>query len=158
MSEIENIETTNTQAHFGFDFSKIFIRDNQFDDAETLVNKSGGAKDFKQGLVLGMITLDVSGDKGKLVPSLSTATDGSEFAYGVLKSDVVQLADDGEIKVSVAVAGHVAEDKLIFDNGTDTIDTFVPVNLGKKIKGHLYSNTMGIKVIEVEELSKLDNQ
>ena len=158
MSEITNIETTNTQAHFGFDFSKIFIRDNQFDGEEVLVNKSGSVKTFEPGLVVGMITLDASGDKGKLVPSLSDATDGSEFAYGVLKTNVIDLANDGEISVSVAVAGHIAKDKLIFDNGTDTIDTFVPVNLGKKIKGHLYSNTMGIKVVEVEELSKLDNQ
>ncbi len=44
---------------------------------------------------------------GKLVPCTAGATDGSEIPVGVLKTQVLQLADAGEESVNICIAGDI---------------------------------------------------
>jgi len=149
MSTVTQVNSTANQAQFNYDTSKIFIWNNRYNPNE-LLNASGADKDFNPGLVVGRVTAT-----GQIVPLVSTATDGSEIPVGVLRSCVVALADAGTSNVSVCIQGDVAEEQLIFDNGTDTLDTVID---GRSIRDRLIGDTKGINPIPGDELTGFDNQ
>ena len=132
-----------------YDTSKIFIWNNRY-KRFTLLNDSGAEKDFAPGTIMGRRHAT-----GKVVPLVSTAADGSEVPIGILKSDVEDLADSGEIEVSICVFGEVAESKLVFDNGTDTLETVIS---NRRLGDRLMGDTAGVIVVPSTELTSDDNQ
>lgn len=135
--------------HTRYDLQKIFLGENRYNNEETLLNASGGNKDFVIGTVLGRITAT-----GKLVPVASAAVDGSEIPVGVLAC-TVNLDNTAEAIVSVCIFGNVLQNKLILD-GADTVDTVI-VSTGRTIKDSLAGETAGIFLLEGLELSGQDN-
>jgi len=147
MSVTEVLNTGN-QAHFDYDVSKIFVFGNKYDGA-TLLNGSGGIKSFLPGTLLGRISASL-----KLVPLASGATDGSEKPVGILLTSVNDLGIAGEQVVDYCIFGEVVQEKVILD-GADTLDTLIG---GVTIGDLVQSSTMGIKLVESDELTGFDNQ
>ena len=147
MSTVNGLNITSNQAQFDYDISKIFIWDNRYEKG-TLLNASGGVLDYQPGTLLGRIAAS-----GKLVPCTAGATDGSEIPVGVLKTQVLQLADAGEESVNICIAGDIVADKFILD-GADTFDTDYN---GRILRDRIQGDTMGIKIVESTELTEFDN-
>jgi len=148
MSSVTEVNNTGNQAHFDYDVSKVFIWNNRYQE-ETLNNASGGVKDFVPGTLLGRVTAS-----GKLVPVASAAVDGSQIPVGILKTNVVQLADTADIVVDICVAGDVAEEMLVLD-GSDTLTTDIG---GRTIRDRIGADTVGIILKLGDELTGFDNQ
>lgn len=146
MSTTVTSQTTN-QLFVDYDVSKIFVFDN-FYKPGTLLNASGGVKSFPPGTLIGRI-----GSSDKLVPCASGATDGSQFPLGILLSDVVDLADAGEAAVDICISGDVVRTKVIYDD-TDTQETVVAL---RRLKDRINADTMGINLVDSDELTGTDN-
>jgi hypothetical protein len=143
------IDTSNLQGN-DYDVSKVFLR-NIISQEETLNNASGAAKDFEPGTLLGRVTAS-----GKLIPLASAANDGSQFAVGVLMSNVIQLANGADQTVSVCIGGEVAEDKVVLA-GADALTTTVTNNSARTIKDVIAGDTKGIQLRSSTELTGHDN-
>ena len=150
MSSVNQVQSDSNMSHFQYDVSKIFLR-NIISQEETLTNDSGGTKSFAPGTLLGRITAS-----GKLKPLASAANDGSQFAVGILMSNVVDLADAGDATVQVCIGGEVAQDKVILD-GSDTLTTTVTNNSARTIKDVIAGDTKGIQLRGATELTDYDN-
>lgn len=145
---IEVVGQTNNQAHFKYDYSKIFIFDNRYEVA-TFINLTGGALDYPAGTVVGMIAAT-----GKITNLKSGAADGSELPIGVLATDITALAGSGEILVNMCTAGDIEESKLTFD-GSDDLTTIVA---GRRLRERLAADTVGIVLKSSTELTDFDNE
>jgi len=143
------IDTSNLQGN-DYDVSKVFLR-NIISQEETLNNATGGALDFAPGTLLGRVTAS-----GKLIPLASAANDGSQYAVGVLMTNVVQLAAAGDATVQVCIGGEIAEDKLVLA-GADTLTTTVTNNSARTIKDVIAGNTKGIQLRSAQDLTGFDN-
>lgn len=148
MSSVTEINKTNNQAHFDYDVSKIFVNNNRYEGG-ALLNASGGVKSFLPGTLLGKIAAT-----NKLVPCASGATDGSQYPVGVLLSEVTDLADATEKAVNMCVSGDVVKEKLILD-GSDTLETVIEL---KTLEDRVGSDTVGVILVDSEELTGFDNQ
>lgn len=148
MSDAIIVNNTPNQSHVDFDVSKIFIFGNRYKNA-TLLNNSGGVKSFDPGTLMGKITAS-----GKIIPLVSGAGDGSNQPIGILRTEITDLADAGEVDVSYSVFGDIAKEKVIVDGG-DTLQTVIA---GRTIEDRLLADTMGIILIETDELTDFDNQ
>jgi len=148
MSEVTVVNNTGNQAHFDYDVSKIFVWNNRYEDG-ILTNASGGIKSFLPGTLLGRVSAG-----GKLVPLTSGAVDGSQYPVGVLLSNVVELGIAGDKDVSYCIFGDIVESKLILA-GADTLETIID---GRLLGDRITSDTMGIKLVESDELTGFDNQ
>jgi hypothetical protein len=150
MSSLENVENQPNKLVTNYDFSKTFLYDIQTERA-TLVNAAPGDADtvYAIGTLMGRVAAD-----NQIVPCVSTATDGSQFPVGVLMEEVTGLATAATKDVNIAVGGEIAQEKLIIDAG-DTLDTVID---DKTLADRIKSDTIGIKLVEVDELSDFDNQ
>ena len=151
MSNVTQAQNDSNMAHFKYDVSKIFLR-NIVSQEETLNNAGGSAADFAPGTLLGRVTAS-----GKLVPLASAANDGSQFAVGILMSNVVQLAAAGDQVVQVAIGGEIAEDKIILA-GADTLATTITNNSARTIRDAIMSDSKGIVLRNATELTDFDNE
>lgn len=78
-----------------------------------LIGKVGAGAALKAGTVLGRLTTG-----GKLVPSISGASDGSQLAVAILVEPVSTVA--GDVTAAVYLAGEFNLDWLDFDVSYDT--------------------------------------
>jgi len=150
MSSVTNVQNDSNLSHNQYDVSKVFLR-NIISQEETLNNATGGALDFAPGTLLGRVTAS-----GKLIPLASAANDGSQFAVGILMSNVVQLGAAADQTVQVCIGGEVAEDKVVLA-GADTLTTTVTNNGARTIKDIIASDTKGIQLRGATELTNYDN-
>lgn len=150
MSTVTNAQNDSNLVHNQYDVSKVFLR-NIISQEETLNNASGAAKDFVPGTLLGRVTAS-----GKLIPLAAAANDGSQYAVGVLISNVVQLANAADQTVQVCIGGEIAEDGLVLD-GVETIATTVTNNGARTIKDVIAGDTKGIQLRAATDLTAYDN-
>ena len=108
---------------------------------------SGGDLELKAGTLMGRISAT-----NILLPLVSTAIDGSKFPVGVLMHDVSVLSL-GTAKLTFAVSGDVAEEKLIL-GGADTLATVIDA---RTLRDRIGSDTVGIKLVSADELTEYDN-
>lgn len=118
----------------------------------TFKNLTGAELTLVGGEVIGTIK-DAGANDGKSVMLVKAATNGSQFPVGVNMSDVT-LANNAEFDITIVISGGVSRDKLIFVAGTAITDA---ISL-RTIEDRLGSDTLGIKVESVTELTKYDNQ
>lgn len=145
---IEAVGQTNNQAHFKYDYSKIFIFDNRYEKV-TFRNLTAGALDYPVGTVLGMIHAT-----GKVTNLKSGATDGSELPIGILATEITQLGATSDVEVNMCTSGDVEESKLVFD-GSDDLTTVVA---DRRLRERLAADTVGIVLKSGTELTNFDNE
>lgn len=142
---------SRNQLSQNYDTSKTFVWGNRF-QTESYTNDTYDPITLATGTVMGRVFAT-----GKVVPFASDAVDGSEEPIGVLQEGFV--AEGGTTSnVSICVAGDVVQSKLVFGNGTDTLETQI-TNLGnRRVKDALQGMSVAIKLIASTELSQTDNQ
>lgn len=146
MSEVTEGTSTNNQLTTNYDVSKIFIWGNRF-KTESYNNATYDPIDLLAGTVMGRVAAT-----GKIVALDSAASNGSQFPVGVLNQNWT-IADGETQDVSICDMGDVAEEKLIFTETGDDLDTIVD---GRQLRDHLA--VLGIKVVPGTELTDFDNQ
>ena len=139
----DNVLQTGSQLITNFTTEKIFIGGNQYETGNFVADSYD---DCLPGLVVGRI-----GSSGNLVPLESTATDGSQYPVGIL---VNQIEAGDERKATICVGGDVDENYISFINGTDTLDTVVAT---RRLRDRIKGDTLGILLVQMDELSKFDN-
>ena len=147
MSSVNIVTETNNQLHADYDVSKIFVNNNRYESG-TFLNASGGTLSYAPGTVLGRIAAS-----NKLVPMASAAVDGSQYPVGILKSTITDLADAGEEVVNFCMSGDVVKEKLVLDGG-DTLQTVVAL---KTIEDRIGADTVGVILVDTDELTGYDN-
>jgi hypothetical protein len=146
MSEVTTTTNTNNQLTNNYDYSKIFLFGNQYENG-SIENATGAAVTIPAGTLMGRI-----GATQLLTPLASAAVDGSQFPVGVLAQTVIIPATT-TLEISIGISGDVAEEKIIFD-GTDDLDTLVSA---RSLRDRIASDTMGIKLVASTELTGFDN-
>ncbi len=126
---------TGSQLFINTDTSKIFLWENRT-EIGSMVNSGYTDLIIPAGTVMGRISAT-----GKLIPFVSTASDGSQYIVGVLFSDHVIAAGDTK-DVAYCVSGEVASEMLVFQ-GSDTLETVIAAR-GRRIKDILAADTAGI--------------
>lgn len=141
----------NSQSNFLIgvtDVSKIFLGNNQTIANSYVNNTSYDPITLLAGTVLGRVATT-----GVLVPSISTASDGSQNVVGILGQDLQVDAGD-TVNALVFVSGRVAQEKVILWKSTDTLDTVVN---GRQYRDKIGGETVGIKLVATSENSYADN-
>lgn len=137
-----------------------FLGHNRYFTAEIDNPNASGEYTLEQGKLLAR---DAS--TGKLViHSSSNSQPGGKLPVGVAGAERT-IPDGGTIEVNVCESGHVLEKAVKLD-GSDTLDTQVTIQDGssgntqysKTIRDLIASETVGIVLIQREELSEFDNQ
>lgn len=104
-----------------FDYSKLFVWNNRYRTA-TYTNPSGSAAaTLSFGMLIGRISAS-----SKILPQVSTATDGSQVPIGVLRGNYVVPAS-GTITITYCYTGDVDFDGLVF-GGSDLLTTVITLN------------------------------
>lgn len=142
--------TTSNQLYTETDVQKIFIWNNRYDTLQLdYTNSTYDAVTIPAGTVVGQKTAD-----GNLALLESGSSDGSQFPYGILAEDVVVDASSTfGSDVSVCVFGWVAENKIELQ-GSDTLATVIS---GKTLRARIKSDTEGIHLKTVTDLTESDN-
>lgn len=131
-----------------YDLTKIFVGNNRFMSG-TYTNPSSGEVTLAKGTVMGRIA-----STGKLIPLTSNASDGSQFPVGVLADDyVVDYTESATI--TICISGDVVVTKLVFGNGTDTINTVVS---SQRLIDRIQGQSAGIILVGSTQLTGIDNQ
>lgn len=142
----EKLKTQN-QLITDFDVSKIFRRNNRFEQ-EPFENTTGAELVIPGGTLVGRV-----GGTGNLEIMKSAAVDGSQLPLGVTAEESVTLAIGETRQINICVSGDVEETKLIFD-GADDLDTVVAT---RPYRDRIGSDTVGIKLVTADELTDFDN-
>jgi hypothetical protein len=131
-----------------YDTSKIFVFGNEFQTA-TYTNPEGDDVTLLKDTVMGRVSAT-----NEILPLESTASDGSQFPIGILADDyTVDYTESATL--TFCKAGAVVESKIIFYNGTDTVETVVSSRtLGDRIQG----DSLGINLVGGTQLTGEDNQ
>lgn len=130
------------------DNSKTFVFDNRF-RKETYTNSGGAPITLPLGRLMGRVTVGQ-----KVLPHVSTATDGSQQPVGVL-GDEYTVAAGATVTVTICDGGDVAEEKLVL-NGVETLSTVITDDVS--IRDAIARNTQ-IKLVPSTDLSgAYDNQ
>lgn len=129
-----------------FDTSKIFIYGNRFEDA-IAVNPDYDTVTIPGGTLMGRVSATQ-----EIVPLVSTANDGSQIPIGILNQDYpVEAGNSAE--VSICVSGDVDKSQVVLDAGDD-FDTLID---GRSIQDRIGSDTVGIRLLNLEEMTGADN-
>jgi len=145
MSEVTTTVQSMSQLYNDYDFSKIFVFDNKYRTID--IAASGADVELEIGMLIGTI-----GATGLGAIMASGSSDGSELPTGVC-CETKTIADGDTASVYICIAGHVVEDKLIFD-GTDDLDTAVD---SRTYRDRIASDTLGIYLVAATELTDYDN-
>lgn len=148
MSTVTNNLLTGNQAINNYNLSKIFVFNNRFQTG-SLNNSEYDPMTIPAGTVMGRIA-----GSNTLFPFYSRATDGSQYPIGILAADMV-IVDGTTVNVPICVAGDVVKDKIVFFNPSDTLTTVVS---GRTVYDRLGSDSVGIKIVDNNENTYLDNQ
>jgi len=140
MSEVSQVNNTRNQLTSNYDFSKIFIGDNKY---RKVTLAATAALNVKIGTVIGAV--------GATIGIYKSGT-SNQLPIGVIAETVV-MPSSGTLEVTIVNAGKIAEGKLVL-NGTDTLATVVS---NRTIRDMIISNTIGVELVTVDELSATDN-
>lgn len=130
-----------------FDTSKIFVWNNRFQKV-TYTNPTGGVVNLLKGTVMGRITATQ-----KALPSVSTATDGSQQPYFICADDYA-VAAGATIEITVCDGGDVDQTLLKF-SGAETLNTVITddVSMRSAIERNAH-----IKLVGRTDHTGFDNQ
>lgn len=146
MSTATTRNRTRNQMTTDYDTSIIFLFSNKYIRG-SVTNSEYDDLTLEAGALMGRISAT-----GELAAHDSGASDGSQFPVGVLAESVEILAGDSAT-VSICVSGEVAQEKLLLASG-DTLDTVIS---GRQLRDRIGADTVGIALIQTEELSGFDN-
>lgn len=138
----------NNQLNTKNDSTKIFVWDNRYDSAESTTNSTYDDVTLLAGTLLGKVSAT-----GKVKALASAATDGSQYPVGILKEDTIVPTGDSAV-LTYCVAGDVVEDKVVLD-GSDTMSTVIS---DRSIKDRIGADTVGIKLVGLDQLTAADNE
>lgn len=147
-------DETRNQATFDYIFKRLLIgkyTTRRIDYA----NISGALETVEVGTIMGRVDATQ-----KLVPCLSTATDGSQEPVCVILDKLEDIAIAGTVdSVLVCDGGELDKDNVIFQNGTDTLDTVVTATSGaiKTMEDFLKQNGNNFEFLEIKDSSEYDN-
>jgi hypothetical protein len=130
-----------------YDTSKLLLGRNTT-KTDTYENATGAELTLVAGTVLDRVTAT-----GKIIAFNKSTGGNNKKPIGILIHDVV-IAIGGSAKVTFAVEGDVAADKVVFHGVADTLTDVVA---GQTIGDLITAWTAGVKCITVTELSELDN-
>lgn len=130
-----------------YDTSKTFVWANR---TETANYTNSGYSDVTilAGTLLGRVSAT-----GLVIPLASAASDGSQYALGILLQDTVIEGGD-TVSLTFCVAGDVVEAKVVLA-GSDTMETVID---GRRIRDRILGDTAGIILVGSTELTGFDNQ
>jgi len=148
MSTVNQTTNTGQQAITNYDLSKIFLLNNRYATG-TYTNSSGGSVTIVAGTVIGRISAS-----GLLLPLVAAASDNSQFPVGISAS-AVTVANGASVTLTYCIAGDVAEEAVVFQNGTDTLNTVVS---GRRLRDRIAADTVGIILKFSNDLTAFDNQ
>jgi len=141
------IMDTSNQLFQNYDTSKIFVWNNRYQE-ESITNSSYDVGTLEAGTVMARyIGTDM------LIPFDST--DIKSMPIGILTQSVT-IQGGETVNVNICVAGDVVAPKLVFVNGTDTLNTLM-VN-GELVRDAIQGDAVGIKLVGSTELTNFDNQ
>ena len=153
MSEVTQVQNDSNMQHNTYDTNKIFLR-NIVTRQYTFNNDTGGVLSLKPGALLGK-----KASNGKLKALASGVNDGSQYAVGILMTEITDLADAADLTVNVVISGEVDEQAVSDNlNGADDLDTAVTNNGGKDIREVIMGDTAGVVLRESTDLTGSDNQ
>jgi len=147
MSKVISQVVTDNMLITNYDTTKLVLKDGEFESA-VYTNSTGGPITIEVGTILGRVSAS-----NKVLPLKSAAVDGSQFPIGISCQEVV-VADTESADLSFAVGGEL-EGTLIKFDGADTLTTVID---GKTLGDRIKADTLGIYLIDSDELSELDNQ
>ncbi|MBP1638970.1 MAG: hypothetical protein H6Q17_553 [Bacteroidetes bacterium] len=156
MAEIENVLQTNSQSITNYSTDKLFIGNNRFLSG-SLKNTGSASITLPVGTLLAKVidnALNTANVIGYLCVYNSSNTEGGAIPVGILSKEITIAAGEVATGVSYCNQGEFDLDGLIFNNGTDTLDTIVN---GKAIREAIIAETQLIGV-SVDQMSGYDNQ
>ncbi len=161
MSTVTEVLNSGNQAHYDYDVSKIFVRNNRFNSGLFDEPVGSGSYTLLKGTILGRIAAT-----GKLKICSVASTDGSQFPIGVVAESVTMAESATGVTVNYCIAGDVVSSKLLFA-GSETLNSVVTVKDGQsptpgstnytKILRDLIQ-AVGIILVGGAELTGFDNQ
>lgn len=145
-----------------YNTKKVFIGDNKYIVAQ-YTNSTGATVTLSEGRLMGRVF-----SSNKVLPNVSSATDGSQSPIGVLKGNYT-VANNATVNVIVCVKGDVARDMITL-GGSDTLATTVTTSVSVTGGGggavavphgtieDILRRNSGIYLIAGDELRGTDNQ
>jgi hypothetical protein len=156
MAEVQNVLQTNAQAITNYDRAKIWIGNNRFLEG-SLKNTGSADITLPVGTLLAKVSaiaVDTANVVGYLRVFDSANTEGGKIPVGILAKELVVAAGATVTGVTYCYKGEFDYDFLVFNNGTDTLDTVVN---GKAIRESIIAETQLIGV-SVDQMTGYDNQ
>jgi hypothetical protein len=147
-------DNTNNQASYDYLFKRLLLgkyTTRRIDYA----NISGAEETVEIGTVMGRVDATK-----KLVPCQSDADDGSQEPVCILMEKLDAIATAGTVdQVLVCDGGEINKDLLVFQNGTDTLETSVTATSSavKTMEDFLKQNGNGFEFLAVNDASEYDN-
>jgi len=140
-----------TQLVTNYDVSQIFLGDNEYDD-KTYTNSTGSPVTIVRGTLMGEVE-----SSAKLLPTDSGSSDGSQYPMAIYADDTVTIANGASALLTYCFKGRVNQNKIVFQNGTDTLTTAVGAEGtgGGTMKSVLIRNTH-ISLVPTTELTVQD--
>ena len=148
MSTLESKKQTGSALFTDYDLSKFLLGHNFFTSGEM-----DGEEELKVGMLIGRV-----GDTGKLKPSESDATDGSQYPIGLAIVEKKVEAGDTD-KITVVQKGRVAKGKVNFEKDSDSLSTVIEVGASANHKRQYRDllADLGLILEDSEELTDYDN-
>lgn len=157
MSKVTNTINESNFIANNYDLSKLFIRNNRYQQG-TFINNTGAAAAFPAGTLLAR-----DSSTGNLVPwDNDVVTNGQQLIVGVLRDDIPSIANAATASnVYFCIKGDVAEEGIIFNDVAQSFDTVVVLadigtnQVTKRVRDILYD--IGIIPVVKKELTSPDN-
>lgn len=143
MSSVTSRNQTRNQVAFDYDYSKLFLWNNQFRKI-TIPNATSDDVALSAGTLIGAV--------GSTYQVYKSGTSNISVV-GVLAEDGITIPANGSVDVQVCIGGRVNGSALVLD-GTDTLDTVVNY---RTIRDRIAAESLGIEIALSDELSKTDN-
>lgn len=154
MTTATSRNATANQITIDYDRSRLVIK-NLSTKRRDYKNISGALETVEVGTVMGIVSATQ-----KMVPMQSDAIDGSQIPVTVVMDKLEDIAIDGTVdQVLTVLGGDIRRDKLVFQNGTDTLATTATDAGGvvKTLEDWLIQNCKDIELVTVKDNSEFDN-
>ena len=152
-STVTNRHSESNFVQNDYDLGKRFVRNNRYQNG-TFQNNTGAAAAFPAGTIVAKNT-----STGNLVPWDNTVTTNSQnIPVGILRDDVPSLAAAATAtNVWYAIAGDVAEEKIVFTDGGQDMDTVITLVTGLTQRVRDYLHNIGIIPVPTRDITTADN-
>lgn len=144
MSTASTSSNGNNAQITNYDITKIFIRDNKYEQGSYL-NDGYDTLSLSAGTLLGRV-----GASDLLVKHFADAADGSQYPVGILAHDV-EIDVNATKTLTYCIAGEVDKDSVIL-NDADTLEVLID---SRRLKDWI--KDIGIYLVDADELSGYDN-